>query len=266
MALLRSTFLAALALLVATLALGSGGGAPFAMFANSTDPSVFPALSQTLQKGDYVSARIAQADPHLGRRIGRDHLFVLPGSLSGVRKHLGCGPDSPGLVMYDIEHWTDTPDAEQQHPGESIAAAARLVHAAGCQRFGLAPDGEFMGMKDCKQDFAAGLYQQVDWRQVDLLSIQAQRILADTCNLSVDDYAAYVTQVTTFVKAKNPNLRVVTQISLRYTPTDKLQAALRKLGRAVDGYYLIYPAHSTKPCNFCSPQNAATVLRAVHSL
>jgi hypothetical protein len=250
--------------ILAMLARPGSAPAPFVMIGNSTDPQIFPVLEQLLRRGDYVSAKLAGADPSLGRRMGRDHLFVLPGSLAGVRKHSGCGAGSPGVVVYDIEHWTDTPAAEQRRPGESIAAAARIVQATRCQTYALAPDGEYMGLQECKYDFAAGLYEGVDWRQVELLSIQAQRLLSDTCagSLTVEDYAAFVARVAAYVRGKNPAIRVVTQLSFRYTPPAKIIAAMHRVAAQVDGIYLVYPMHSTKPCNYCSPANLAAVLRA----
>jgi hypothetical protein len=238
--------------------------APFVMIANSTDPQILPVLDQQLRRGDYISERLALADAKLGRRVGRDHLFALPESLAGVRKHLGCGGGTPGMLVYDIEHWTETPEAEQRRPGQSISMAAGIVRQSACQTFGLAPDGEYMGLGDCKIDFTSGIYDAVDWSQVQFLSIQAQRLLSDSCigKLTLDDYVAFVTRVAAYVRQRNPAIKVVTQISFRYTPPDKLIAAMRRIAPQVDGIYLIYPAHSTRPCNYCSPANLANVLQA----
>jgi hypothetical protein len=243
----------------------NGGGAPFIMIGNSKDPRILPVLNRYLRAGDYVSQRLAAADPGLGRRLGRDHQFDLPGSLAGVRKHAGCGAGTPGVVVYDIEHWTDTPEAEQRHPGESVAAGARIVRQTGCQVYALAPDGEFMGLKEeCGYDFDAGLYDKVDWTQVELVSIQAQRMLSDTCaaKLTVDDYATFVSRVASYVRRRNPAIRVVTQVSFRYTPPEKIVDAMRRAAAVVDGFYVVYPAASVKACKFCSPDNLATVLAA----
>jgi hypothetical protein len=243
---------------------GGAGAAPFVMIGNATDPRIFPVLDQYLRRGDYITEKLAAADPRLGRRLGRDHLYVLPGGLAAVAKHAGCGAGTPGVVVYDIEHWTDTPLAEQRQPGESIAAASRLVQATRCQTYALAPDGEFMGLGDCRIDFNAGIYDRVDWSRVQLLSIQAQRLLSESCGgkLTVEDYAAFVSRVAAYVRAKNPAIKVVTQVSLRYTQPEQIVAAMRRVASQVDGFYVVYPAHSTRPCNYCSPENLATVLRA----
>lgn len=244
--------------------------APFLMFANSSDPTVFPVLEKFLTRADYVSAKIASKAPALARRIEPQHQYVLPGSLAGVKKNSGCNADNPaftkpGLVMYDIEHWTDTPASEQAQPAKSVAAAARIVHAGKCQQFALAPDGEYMGLKEgaCEYDFEAGIYRSIDWTQVDLLSIQAQRLLSDTCALTVEDYAAFVSRVAAYVKSKNPKILVVSQLSFRYTPPEKIVAAMSKLAQAIDGFYLIYPASQKTPCRYCSAQSVTTVLQAV---
>jgi hypothetical protein len=249
--------------LLALLA-GAASHVPFVMIGNATDAQILPVLERMLRRGDYVSERLAAADPRLGRKVGRDHLFVLPGGIPGIHKHLGCGGGTPGVVVYDIEHWTDTPEAEQRQPGASITAAARLVKSAGCQTFALAPDGEFMGLGDCRIDFSAGIYGSVDWRRVELLSIQAQRLLSESCagKLTVEDYATFVTRVAAYVRERNPAIRVVTQVSLRYTRPEQIVAAMRRVAAVVDGFYVVYPAHSTKPCRYCSPENLAAVLAA----
>jgi hypothetical protein len=246
---------------------GRLSAATFLMFASTSDPQVFPVLEQIMGPGDFISVKAANQAPKLGRRLGREHQFVLPGSLEGVRKDAGCGAGSAGVVMYDIEHWNETPLAEQRQPGKSIAAGAEIVNGSGCQKFAVAPDGQFMGLKEstCGYDFEAGLYRDVDWTGVDLLSIQAQRMLSDTCadKLTVDDYAGFVSRVAAYVKSKNPGITVVSQISLRYTPPEKLIAAMNRLNRVADGFYLVYPSHTANPCRYCTPANVDTVLRSV---
>jgi hypothetical protein len=242
------------------------GAAPFLMFASTSDPTVFPVLEKFLTREDYAGAKIAAKAPAIARHIESQHQFVLPGSIEGVKKYAGCAATDPGIVMYDIEHWTDTPASEQSQPAKSVAAAARIVHASKCQQFALAPDGQFMGLKEgvCAYDFEAGIYRSIDWTQVDLLSVQAQRLLSDACadQLTVDDYAGFVSRVAAYVKSKNPKILVVSQLSFRYTPPEKIVLAISKLAQGIDGFYLIYPAGQKTPCHYCSAQNVATVLEA----
>ncbi len=239
---------------------------PFLMFANSSDSKVFPVLRQFFEARDYVSFRIASQAPALARLIGRSHQFVLPTALDGVRKYSGCGTGKPGLVVYDIEHWNETPVSEQQQPGPSITAAARVTHADKCQLFAVAPDGQYMGLKEgaCSYDFDAGIYRRVDWTQVDLVSIQAQRLLSENCagTLTVEDYAGFVSRAAAFLRSRNPKITVVSQFSFRYTSPGQMVEAMRKAAPSVDGFYLAYPSNQKTPCRYCSPENVAEVLRA----
>jgi hypothetical protein len=253
-----------LALAALLAALASVPSPPFVMIGDAPYPPIYPVLQDLLLPTDFISAKLATADHRLGRRFARSQQFDLPTSIASVQEHAGCSTGTPGVLVYDIEHWTETPTSEQEHPGESIAAAARIVHGTHCQAYGVTPDGEFMGLGNCTIDFAKGIYRAVDWTQVDLLSIQAQQLLSDTCaaKLTVDDYAAFVGQVATYVRRKNPEIKVVTQISFRYTPTDKLIAAMRRVAPEVDGIYILYPDNSTEPCQFCSPANLEALLKA----
>jgi hypothetical protein len=59
----------------------------------------------------------------------------------GVRHwvELGCGPETPGVIVYDPEGRDLTPTSELRRFPASIRRAADFVASTGCHRFGLAP-------------------------------------------------------------------------------------------------------------------------------
>ena len=98
---------------------------------------------------------------------------------------------------------------------------------------------------------------------MDLLSIQAQRLLSDTCanKLNVADDVGLVAHVAAYVRSRNPSIVVVSQLSFRYTPPEKMVEAMHQSSPAVDGFYLVYPSGQANPCHYCSAKNVAAVLQ-----
>lgn len=261
------------------VALGTGSAtvpasSPFFMFstANPRDSGVFPVLETYFQSIDYVSIGVATADPSLAQRVENAHQYQLPPRLSSVQTQTnnGCSTGRPGLIIYDIEHWSATPQSEQNDPTGSIAQGANIVHAAGCGlSYGTAPDGQFMGLPpaSCTPDLSTSIYQGIDWTQVDFLNVQAQRILSDNCGgaQNMANYVSFVTTIANYVRGQNPNIMVSSQLSFRYTPPDTMVSAIQGLSGVADGFYLAYPDNSSIPCDYCSAANLQAVLQAFHS-
>lgn len=260
-------FVAAAIALVLVASSGVGGrgvawaaATPFFMFAaTGSMSSVGSVLDRYVRPGDYLSAGIVSQDPGLASRIGRSNTFTLPPSL----RHAVCTSDA-GLVMYDGEHWTDTPPDEQADMPGAIARGKSMVKSGGCA-YGVAPDGIYVGLipKQCNYDIDNAIHRQVDWDDIDLFNIQAQRLLSDQCAAQggAQKYVAFVSQVAREVKAKNPHTKVSAQFSLRYSPPDRIISAINQLRGVVDGFYIAYPAKGA--CAYCTPQNLGQVLAAL---
>ena len=218
-------------------------------------------------------ARVESIPPHF--RIERRHRYALPTTLRrrwagepGVRfwTDRGCGRGTPGLIVYDPEKRDLTPPREQEHFAESVRRAARLVGATGCHAFGLAPGSAFLGLdaRRCSYSSEGSFYTDVPWRSVDLLDIQAQRLLGDDCLAEdgLDEYASVVTSIGAFARRRNPEISVVAQVSFRDNPPSRMQHAIASVAHAIDGIYFSYPAtHVEIPCQYCSRAHLETLLR-----
>jgi hypothetical protein len=210
-----------------------------------------------------------------GVDVARKHRYVLPTSLrerwagdAGVRYWVdrGCGPRTPGVIVYDPEDRDLTPVAEIRRLAASIRRASRLVASTGCHRFGLAPGPTpFFGLDpaSCGYDLQLGDYKDVPWPDVDIIDIQAQRLLGGNCahQQGVDTYYSLVSSVASFVRSRNPDIAVVAQVSFRDNPPERMTEAIARVADVIDGIYFSYPYTETQiPCRYCSPANLRTLL------
>lgn len=216
-------------------------------------------LDQTANSNTWLDKRLVTADPTLATR--GVHTFKLADSLVAMS---GISAETPGaqVAMYDIEHWTSTPLAEQQQPAASIDSASKIAHAAG-KRFGIAPDGLFMGVHPgrCVGVITDGIVPKVNWSHVDVLNIQAQALASSTKSAcSVQQYAAFVQTVTSYVKSKNPNIVVMAQTSLRDSTPQRVLDAAAAVHGIVSAFYVAYPATGQ---GYATPSNLTTVLTSL---
>ncbi len=254
------------------------------MFAASQfpDKSERDAIRSILQtyvtSRDYLSLRLIQQFPELNNRVARSHQFVLPTSLYSARKEIekGCGPNTPGLIIYDGEHWPNTPANEQMQMQATIDIAQKIVATNSCHDYAIAPDAEFIGIspKTCSYNLSAAVRPgslgaavrpSSSWSSISLIDIQAQILLAQKCSLTagVDNYVKFVTAFVENVRAKTDHPSIIAQLSFRHTPPATMVSAIRKLTGIVDGFYMAYPANQEGPCEYCAPVNLETVLRAL---
>lgn len=255
---------------------GSPDNSPFFMFSTRDAPDAHEVLAKYFTDRDYISLNVSRVSETLRKRVPRAHRYALPTHLGltlmgipGVQRwaERGCIEDTPGLILYDPEHWPGTPDEEQNDIPSAVLHGAELAHSTGCHTFGFAPDGIFMfGMDpdNCAYNLDAGVYRQVDWRVVDLVDIQAQRLLSDDCadRLGLDEYLRVVSEIAEYARAQNPDVKVVSQVSFRYTSAGKIKRAISQVSSIVDGIYLAYPITNQEiPCEYCSPSNLESVLR-----
>ena len=253
----------------------SAATTPFFMFtaAKFADAGEGEAIADVLRQHvtsrDYLSSRLGQELPELALRVGPAHLYFLAPSLAQIAREgtRGCGPGAPGLVIYDGEHWLQTPLSEQTDMVRAVADGKALVSGARCRAYGVAPDGQFLGIYPGtgRYDLNRSIHRRIDWAGIALFDIQAQRLLDDGCSghADSDTYVEFVATVAREVRAGSPPTKIVAQLSFRFTPPETMIAASARLAGIVDGFYVAYPRNVGRNCKYCSPDNLAQVLSAL---
>lgn len=238
------------------------------MYSSNTPPELF---DRYFTKGDYV-----RTDVDLAAGASRRSRYALVTTLRlswndhpGVRAwtKAGCGPDTPGLIVYDPEFRPEwTPPAEVQRLAESVRQAARMVRATGCHRFGIAPGAlPFFGLDPiaCEVNLDEGVYRDLPWRWIDLVDMQAQRLLGDRClpEGGLELYEATVLELADYFRGANPGIEVLTQVSFRDSQAETMQRAISRVAEGVDGVFFSYPTTNPDiPCGNCRPDQLEALL------
>ena len=255
--------------LIGTTSSQAAGSAtvPFFMFSAHVGASspLRSVLEQYVTSADYLSTTAVKGNPNLAARVQKSHIYALPPSLSALQQQVGnC---AAGLIIYDGEHWGATPQNEQADMPGSIASGQSITTSGGCT-FGVAVDGQYAGLvpKTCGYSIDRGIHRSLDFRNIALYNIQAQRLLSDECvaQNGQNNYVQFVTALANEIHTKNPGTKVSAQLSFRYTPPDRMIAVINQLRGVVDGFYLAYPSNvGGVPCEYCSADNLGQVLSAI---
>jgi hypothetical protein len=267
-----------LAFTMQNTAMAGAAAPPFFLFSTSKFANdgerdgIFAALRKHSTDRDYLSSRLGALLPDLADRIGRSRLYALPPSLRSIERTQakGCGFGAPGLIVYDGEHWNETPVAEQIDMPNAIARGKLLIRrSAACHEYGVAPDGRYIGLlpNTCEYDITKAIHRKINWSDIALFNIQAQRLLSNDCvaKRGVDAYVLFVTAIVKDVRKSNARTKISTQMSFRDAPPDRMIAAIIRLRGVVDGFYIAYPSNIGPPCRYCSPNNLDTVLTALRT-
>lgn len=225
-------------------------GKVLSVFTSTRDTATIGLIEKYVGPGDDV---IGPGSP-LARDIPSAKKIAPTPSLDGIATAMSDAR-SRGIkldyIVYDPEHWPQTPQQEQQDIAGSVSKAADAVHGAGL-KFGVTPDRTYL----------IDNYQGIDWRKVDYLNMQFQRELADRANFTL--FAGDVKKVTEFARAENPNIEVFVQMSFRFTDPQDIIKAVDMSSGYVDGFVFVYLPNG--PCQYCSNENLETVLAHVHPL
>ncbi len=244
-----------LAVLTLALAIPARPATPTFLFdATPTDRAVFPVIEKYLQSSDYVSTRDIYADPKLHQNIDASHQFELVKSLAGIEQEtlLPCSQNSPAALW--LQTGAGAPEVAE------IASALRTIRS-GCHHAAILPSAQFWGYTElCDYNLAKSPYQQVDWTQVDRVIIQGEGWLNPACRTGVAEYRKFLTEISTYLRAKNPKIVVYGHASFRYTPPALIIQGIQSLADLVDGFLLSYPLYGDHV--YCTADNLETVLKA----
>lgn len=156
------------------------------------------------------------------------------------------------IILYDIERWEKTPELERTNPSLSISRGAGIVHEAG-YRYGIAPDAETL----------MDNYKKINWTEIDFLNMQLQRF-----SQNVTEYSSIAEEITTFVRSKNPNIEIFTQLSFRFTDANDMIKVVESVKDIVDGFIIFYDRDITSDLciSECSPRELNLVLDRINAL
>jgi hypothetical protein len=194
-------------------------------------------------------------------------------SYTALRSALNNGTLDPRIkaVLYDNEHWSLTPSAEQNDPAHYDQLAAQLVHRHHLL-FLAAPATDLVNVLSPATAAGSGHFQAflnlglagAIARDADVLDLQAQGAEADP-----GLFASFVADAAAQARKANPNVKVLAGISTNPSGKTVTAAAIDQAAQAVranvDGYWLNDPAASAA-CPACAgpyPQVALAALRGL---
>ena len=286
----RTTCWSAVALVVAALCLltacsGSSGGSRGGPGGASPATS-FPSSGSTGSSGvasgpTWLVTRSALAelvaDPSVRQRLASAQVYEIlqPGQqlLAGVTARAvvtfssaatlmetvrsGQVPAGAYGVLYDPEHWSFTPMAEQQDPVAAASQAAQAAHARGLKLL-VAPAMNLTTVLGSGSSGGGARWQQfLDLRLIahlaqvaDVVELQAQSLERNTAT-----YTSFVRQAAAQARAARAGVTVLAGLSSNPSgppvTSGQLTDVIRSTRSLVDGYWLNIPGPGAR-CPSCS--------------
>jgi hypothetical protein len=230
-------------------------GLSFGVFTFSNDTDTMQILNKYYAHGnrtDYVieTLRSLSHSSWLFDAFPDEIKTIIAPSLNGLRDATTLGSlYNVNLILYDIEHWNLTPNYEKRDPIQSITKGSDIVHSGGFQ-YGIAPDA----------DYLLNYYKEIDWRKIDFLTMQLQKF-----SQNITQYSSFAKDISGFVKAVNPNIKVFAQVSFRYTDGDETIKAVKAVRGYIDGVNIIYLPGTERNLCFpnCTPENLNKTLSEI---
>ena len=167
-------------------------------------------------------------------------------SLDNITQAVAYASAYPNVthILYDIEGWDQTPQAEKDRPADSISIASDLIRGHGL-KYGITPDADMLTEN----------YQAINWTQVDFLTMQLQRY-----SQNITEFRNITETISNHVREKNDSIEIYVQLSFRFTNADQMIDAIDIVSPWVDGYMIAYlPEGSGCPTD-CSPDALDRVL------
>jgi hypothetical protein len=195
-------------------------------------------------------------------------------SYSALQSALEGGTLDPRIkaVLYDNEHWPQTPAAEQQDPAHYDQLAGQLAHQHHLQFIAtpavdlvsvLNPAVPSGGGRRYQSFLDTGLVGRIA-ASADVIDIQAQG-----AESNVSQFASFVDAAADQARKANPAIKVVAGISTNPSGTavtaDAMDQAAKAVRAHVDGYWLNDPAGSSY-CPKCTGPYPQIALDALSGL
>ena len=171
------------------------------------------------------------------------------------------------MILYDPEHWSFTPIAQQSAVGPSTRTAASIAHSAGRELI-VAPATNLAQVKAPGESTANAFMQTSDLEKVassaNWVEIQAQGL-----ERNPGRYLAYINEALRQIRLANPNAVVYAGLSTNPSgpavDAAELVEDVRLTSSAVSGYWLNIPSPGTAcpRCGQPQPQIAIDLLESL---
>jgi hypothetical protein len=191
---------------ILTILLGTGAASAFQQFAGPGDIGVIPAQTMAYfnNEASVVTSKTIGAGFE-SWQAGQPLLDQLQGRVS--------------YIAYDVEHWPQTPQSEQDNIVGTVQNMSQAVHSRG-MKYILVPDRKF------DQQYMSQLAPYAD-----IIVLQGQRIEGNP-----QDFHDQLLPLIQAAKSANPNVKVYASVGTNNGATPaSMQAALNTLQSAVDG-------------------------------
>jgi hypothetical protein len=177
--------------------------------------------------------------------------MIIIQSLDNITYAMKVGQNySLDTIVYDIEQWEKTPGLERADPSRSISKGAGIVHQAG-YRYGITPDAVML----------MDNYKKINWTEIDFLDMQLQRFSQD-----VTKYSSIAKEISTFVRSKNPNVEIFSQLSFRFTDGSDMIKVIESVKDIVNGFIIFYDTQPHLCKSTCSPHGLNLVLDRINAI
>jgi hypothetical protein len=182
-------------------------------------------------------------------------------------------PANTKALLYDPEHWPQTPAAEQENLSQYVAQAVTLAHAHGYQLI-VTPGVDLTSVVDPTKATAHGRYLaflesglDAATKGADIVDVQAQSDERDA-----SDYAAFVKAAAAQIHASSPSTVVIAGLSTnppRVAVTSlELVNAIEAVSGVVKGFWINIPQGHSASCPECGlpqPELATEALTTAYS-
>ena len=122
------------------------------------------------------------------------------------------------------------------------------MHQAG-YRYGITPDAVTL----------MDNYKKINWTEIDFLGMQLQRF-----SQNVTKYSSIAKEISSFVRSKNPNVEIFSQLSFRFSDASDMIKVIERVKDIVDGFIIFYTTEPHLCVSICSPHELNLVLGRIN--
>jgi hypothetical protein len=233
-----------------------------------------PALTRITQLDASLAAQVFDAPttwvtgpPPEGWSSERSVIFP---SLAGLEGAIGTTSlVGVKVVVYDIEHWSLTPRAEQRHPALSMQRFATLANANGLKAV-MAPALDLTSSLNCPGSTPQARYLACDLAAEAARYATAVDIQAQSLEASKGNYADFVAHAAAQARAANPSVVLLAGLSTgpdgQAVTASQMFHAAQSTRSNVSGWWLNVPGRSRycPNCGAPAPSIAVSFLRLLY--